>query len=63
MKLLSFIQDAASELKTVQWPNKDETIKLTTYVIGVSVLVGLIITGIDYLLNSGLSYIIETYGK
>jgi|APCry1669188879_1035177.scaffolds.fasta_scaffold46036_2 preprotein translocase SecE subunit len=63
MKLLSFIQDAASELKTVQWPNKDETIKLTTYVIVVSVLVGLIITGIDYLLNSGLSYIIETYGK
>ena len=36
----------------------EETIKLTTYVIIVSLVVGLLITGIDYLLNLGFSYII-----
>jgi preprotein translocase subunit SecE len=58
MKLFSFIQEAISELKTVQWPSKEETIKLTSYVILVSLVVGLLITGIDYLLNLGFSYII-----
>lgn len=58
MKLLSFVKEASSELKTVQWPSKEETKKLTMYVIVVSLTVGLIITGIDYLLNLGLSYII-----
>jgi preprotein translocase subunit SecE len=58
MKLFSFIQDAVSELKTVQWPTREETIKLTTYVVVVSLIVGIIITGIDYVLNLGISYII-----
>ena len=58
MKLFSFIQDAVSELKTVQWPTREETIKLTTYVDVVSLIVGIIITGIDYVLNLGISYII-----
>ena len=58
MKLFSFIQDAVSELKTVQWPTREEAIKLTTYVVVVSLLVGIIITGIDYVLNLGISYII-----
>ena len=57
MKLFSFIQDAVSELKTVQWPTREETIKLTTYVVVVSLIVGIIITGIDYVLNLGISYI------
>lgn len=58
MKLFSFIQDAVTELKTVQWPTREETIKLTAYVIVVSLIVGIIITGIDYVLNLGISYII-----
>ena len=58
MKLFSFIQDAVSELKTFQWPTREETIKLTTYVVVVSLIVGIIITGIDYVLNLGISYII-----
>jgi len=58
MKLMNFFNDAILELKTVQWPTKEEAIKLTTYVVIVSIIVGILIFGIDYVLNIGLSYII-----
>jgi preprotein translocase subunit SecE len=58
MKLMNFFNDAVSELKTVQWPSREEAIKLTTYVVIVSIIVGILIFGIDYVLNIGLSYII-----
>jgi|APCry1669188879_1035177.scaffolds.fasta_scaffold31069_2 preprotein translocase SecE subunit len=58
MKLMNFLNEAIIELKTVQWPSKEEAIKLTSYVVIVSVVVGILIFGFDYLLNIGLSYII-----
>jgi preprotein translocase subunit SecE len=58
MKLMNFFGDAVTELKTVQWPSKEETIKLTSYVLVISVIVGILIFGVDYILNIGLSYII-----
>jgi len=58
MKLMNFFNEALLELKTVQWPTKEEAIKLTTYVVIVSIIVGILIFGIDYVLNIGLSYII-----
>lgn len=58
MKLVPFLKEAFLELKSVQWPTKEEAIKFTTYVVIISLITGLIISGIDYLLNLGLSYII-----
>jgi len=58
MKILDFLRDAWVELKTVQWPTKDEVKKLTLYVVVASVILGILISGIDHLLNLGLSYII-----
>ena len=58
MKLFNFFNEAYSELKSVQWPNRDEALKLTSYVVVISIIVGLLIFSIDYLLNIGLSYII-----
>lgn len=58
MKLLNFFNEAILELKTVQWPTRQEAVKLTTYVVIISVIVGILIFGIDYVLNIGLSYII-----
>jgi preprotein translocase SecE subunit len=58
MKLINFLNEAFLELKSVQWPSKDEAIKLTSYVVVISIAVGLLIFGVDYLLNIGLSYII-----
>lgn len=58
MKLISFFKESFEELKSVQWLNKEEAKKLTQYVIIISILVGILVTGIDYILNLGLSYII-----
>jgi preprotein translocase subunit SecE len=58
MKILDFLKESLVELKTVQWPTKDEIKKLTIYVVVSSILIGILVSGIDFLLNLGLSYII-----
>lgn len=45
----AFISEVSAELKKVTWPTKAETIKLTTTVIIISLLVGLFIGGLDIL--------------
>ena len=44
-----FFREAVSELKKVNWPTRQETIKLTAVVIAISVLVGAFIGGLDTL--------------
>ena len=53
--MLKFIRDSYAEFQKIQWPTKDQTIRLTAYVIGVSFTVGLIVAGIDYIFSEGLS--------
>ncbi|MBI2414226.1 preprotein translocase subunit SecE [candidate division WWE3 bacterium] len=47
-KVFDYIKEAIEELKRVQWPTKKQTIRLTVLVIGVSVGVGLYVSGLDY---------------
>ena len=49
-----FAQDIIEELKKVSWPSRNETIRLTTVVIGISLIIGLYIGIIDILLAKGL---------
>jgi len=56
--MTNFVRNAYEELKKVQWPNKDQTIRLTLYVIGVSFTVGLIVAGIDRLFSEGLALVL-----
>lgn len=51
----NFFQGAYYEFKLVSWPTKQQTIRLTAYVIGASLLVGFLVSLIDYLLTKGLS--------
>ncbi|MCA9308713.1 MAG: preprotein translocase subunit SecE [Patescibacteria group bacterium] len=44
----NYINNAYLELQRVEWPHKDEAIRLTTYVIGVSVGVGIFLGSLDY---------------
>jgi preprotein translocase subunit SecE len=46
----SFAQDARTELRRVVWPTRKETLQTTMLVIGMVVLLGLIIWGIDTVL-------------
>lgn len=47
---VQFFREVATELKKVTWPSREETIKLTTVVIVISILVGAFIGGLDALL-------------
>ena len=43
------IRETRSELRKVIWPTREQTVKLTTIVIAVSVVVGLFLGGVDLL--------------
>jgi preprotein translocase subunit SecE len=53
----NFATDIFDELKKVSWPTKAETIRLTTIVIIVSLIIGLYVGIIDILLAKGLEII------
>ena len=52
-----FAQGVIEELKKVSWPSKRETFRLTSIVIGVSLIIGLYIGIIDILLTKGLEIV------
>ncbi len=47
-KIITFIKEARTELKKVNWPTKQETIKYTLIVIGVSLAVAIFLGGLDF---------------
>jgi preprotein translocase subunit SecE len=49
-----FAQDIVGELKKVTWPTRKETIRLTTVVIVISLIIGLYVGTIDVLLAKAL---------
>ncbi len=53
----NFASDIIDELKKVSWPTKAETVRLTTIVIIVSLIIGLYVGIIDILLAKGLEVI------
>ena len=53
----NFATDVVNELKKVTWPTRAETIRLTTIVIIVSLIIGLYVGIIDILLAKGLEII------
>jgi preprotein translocase subunit SecE len=48
--LQKFIRDAWAEIKKVIWPDRETTRNLTLVVIAVSVVLGILLGGIDYVL-------------
>lgn len=54
-----FIRQSITELKKVSWPSKQDTMKLTIIVIGVSLLVGLYIGGLDFIYTKLMEILIK----
>jgi preprotein translocase subunit SecE len=50
----NFVSDLIEELKKVTWPSRKETIRLTTIVIVISLIIGIYIGIIDILMAKGL---------
>lgn len=46
----AFYNDAASEIRKVEWPDREATRNLTVVVIALSLVLGLLLGGIDYTL-------------
>jgi len=56
--VVGFIRQVKDELNQVTWPTKKQTIRLTSIVIGVSVLVGVYLGALDYLFTQLMGLII-----
>ena len=56
--VIKFIKQSIEELKKIQFPTRKETLRLTAYVIGVSIMAGLLITLFDYLFKILLTFIL-----
>lgn len=59
MNLASYLKSTLIELKQVRWPSRQETVKLTFIVIGISVFVGVYVGGLDFLFTNILSFILK----
>lgn len=57
-KVSKFVKESFEELKKVQFPSKKETLRLTGYVIGISLVTGILVTLLDYLFKEFLTFII-----
>ncbi len=58
MKLISFLKEVKLEVKKVNWPTREETIRYTLIVIGISTGVALFLGGLDFILTLFLNKII-----
>ncbi|MGC9046867.1 MAG: preprotein translocase subunit SecE [Minisyncoccia bacterium] len=48
LKLQKFLQESKQELKRVNWPTKDETIRYTLFVIVLSILIAVYLGLLDF---------------
>jgi preprotein translocase subunit SecE len=57
-KLVRYFYEAKEELEKVAWPSRQETIRSTLIVIGVSVGVSLFLGALDFGFSTGLQQLI-----
>ncbi len=50
-KLLNFLREVIKETKKINWPTKEETIKYTAIVVGVSLGVAIYLGSLDFIFN------------
>lgn len=50
-KIFTFLKEVRLEMKKVNWPTRQETIRYTLIVIGVVVIVSIFLGGFDFIFN------------
>jgi preprotein translocase subunit SecE len=58
MKLTEYVKETKGEMKHVTWPTRSQAINYTLLVIGISVVVGIILSVADYAFSIGVEKII-----
>lgn len=60
MKLLTnYLKEVRSELKKVEWPKKNEAVKMTLTVVIITGIVSIFIAGADYLFANLVEYLVQ----
>ena len=57
--ILKFLREVRLELSKVEWPNRDQVIKLTLIVLIISAIVGLYVGALDYAFTKMLELLIS----
>ena len=58
-KVSSFLKEVQAELKKVVWPTRQQALRLTGIVVGVSLVVGMYIGVLDYALTKIVEVIVK----
>ena len=56
---VTFIREAFDELKKVTWPTRPDIQRLTIAVLGISIIVGIFLGGLDFILEKLIALVIE----
>lgn len=56
-KAQDFLREVQTELSKVVWPSREQTVKFTLMVVLVTIVVGLFVAGIDFILAKLTSFI------
>jgi len=54
-KIVTFFQEVKMEMKKVNWPTKNETIRYTLIVIAISIAVAIYLGGLDFIFTTILN--------
>lgn len=57
--LKRFLIGTYNEAKRVVWPSRAQTVRLSLIVLGVCIVLGGLLTGVDYLLAQGLKFLLQ----
>lgn len=57
--IVNFVKNSYEEIQKVQWPTKAQTTRLTAYVIGVSLGVGVFVMLFDYVFANLLTLLVR----
>ena len=58
-KVSSFLKEVQIELKKVTWPTRQQATRLTALVVGISLVVGLYVGMLDYVLTKVVEVIVR----
>ena len=59
MNLFNYLKETKTELKEVSWPTKSQTIIFTALVILISVIVAVLLGGVDFGLKQALTFLLK----
>ncbi|OGY26994.1 MAG: preprotein translocase subunit SecE [Candidatus Woykebacteria bacterium RIFCSPHIGHO2_01_FULL_39_12] len=57
--MINFLKEVQEEMGKVTWPTRNQTIKMSLLVVAVSIIFGVFLGALDFLLTKALTIIIE----